>query len=117
MTTTGQAVTATLRKYMTIGTRTRRYARGEDRNATMVDYLTYASTDPGYFAQATEDALSPARYAVSAYQKHVGGYRINPVTSARIRNMTPWQFSAFLGQMVDSGCTNNGEFESWFAAL
>jgi hypothetical protein len=121
-TTAGQELAATLRRYFTIGTRTRRYRKDpygcrRDLHADMVEALTLAATQPGYYTPRTEKALAAGFGAALAYDKHVKGYRIPGILAQKINAMTPWQFAALLGEIVDARVTNTGEGERFFAEM
>ena len=118
--TAGQALTAELRRYFSIGPRTGRYRRGPyggDLHVKMIEALTYAATLDGYFAQPYEDLLRPGFGAALAYDKHIRGYRADGTVIAKIGAMTAWEFSALLGAMVDAGVTCTGEGERYFATM
>ena len=56
--------TATLRRYVPVGTRTRRYRTDSnglrcDLHRDMTEALTFAATMPGYYSERTESALRP----------------------------------------------------------
>jgi hypothetical protein len=125
MTTTpsaGQALTAELRRYFSVGTRTRRARR--DRNGDrqdlprdMLEALHYAAQYPGYYTPATEAAFRPGFGAALAYDKHVNGYRIDGALRWRITEMSPWRLAELFGQMVDAGVTCTGDGERFFADM
>jgi hypothetical protein len=79
--TAGQQLTATLRRYFSIGTTTRRYRTGRDghrdMHQAMAEALMYAAQYPGYFSEATQDALRAGFGTALAYEKHVIGCRID----------------------------------------
>src|ERR1035438_8816929 len=107
-TTAGQDLTATLRRYFSVGTRSPRnrkdrYGDRRDLHRDMLEALCNAAQFPGYYSQATQDALHAGFGAALAYGKHIGGYRVSGTLIAQINAMTPWRFAALLGQMVDAG--------------
>lgn len=120
MSTAGQTLAAEIRKMYGIGTRTRWGANRPCRTLTraaIVEDLRYAIGEfRGTESERRTAILDTAFTALNAYGKFVEGYRIDGVLRWQITTTTPWQFAAFLGEMVDSGCTNVGEFEAWFAA-
>lgn len=116
-TTTAAATTTTLRRYFSVSPRTRRFRSDEDLFDRMLTAVETAATQPGYFSETTEQALRPAFGAVLAYRKHVDGYRIDGETIFRIKSLSPWQFAAFIGQMVEAGVTNTGEGERFFRGM
>lgn len=113
--TAGQKLTAEIRRYFSIGTRTRRYRKSENVAEHIIKSLQYATIYPGYFCEPTQTTFRSGYTVVCAYAKHVDGYRINPTKIAAIKAMSPWRFAAFLGEMLDSGFTNMGEAEDFFA--
>jgi hypothetical protein len=120
--TAGQELTATLRRYFSVGTRTRRFRTDSnglrcDLHRDMTEALTYAATMPGYYSERTESALKAGFGAALAYEKHVQGYRISGTLAAEINGMSAWNFAALLGQMVDAGVTNTGAGERFFAEM
>ncbi len=120
--TAGQELTATLRRYFSVGTRTRRFRTDSnglrcDLHRDMTEALTFAATMPGYYSERTEGALKTGFGAALAYEKHVQGYRISGTLAAEINGMSAWNFAALLGQMVDAGVTNTGAGERFFAEM
>lgn len=113
MTTTGQALTGKLRSYFSVGPRTRRYRKGTDLHAEMVEAINMAAQYPDYYAEQTQATFTVGFAAAQGYIKHILGYRAAPTVTGRVNNMTAYQFAAFLGQMVDAGITNNGEAERY----
>lgn len=119
--TAGQALAAALRYYLSIGTRTRRYrARDgyrQDLHREMIEAIMLAAQYPGAHSERIETALRPGFGTALAYQKHVQGYRIDGSLAYEINSMTPWQFAALLGQMVDAGVETTGAGERFFADM
>lgn len=119
--TAGQQLTAALRYYFSIGTRTRRYRTRDgyrqDLHTSMIEALTNAAQYDGYFSEAIQTALRPGSGTARSYDKHVGGYRIDGTLAYEINKMSAWQFSALLGQMVDAGVQTTGDGERYFADM
>ena len=118
--TDGQAVTAELRRYFRIGTRTRRYRTSpvggrDDLHARMIEEIEAVCVYGPGFPRAA--ALKPARGAALSYEKHYLDYRMNPLLRRHIELMSPWRFSALLGEMVDAGVTNVGQGEQFFREM
>lgn len=113
--TAGQKLTAEIRRYFSIGTRTRRFRKSENVCEHIIESLQYATVYPGFFAERTQTTFRTGYTVACAYAKHVGGYRICATKIAAIRAMSPWRFAAFLGEMLDAGFTNMGEAEDFFA--
>lgn len=118
--TAGANLTAELRRYFSVGPRTRRYRKQwgtrRDLHQDMIEAIEFAAQYPGYYCEPTQTALRDASAVAYSYRKHVGGYRISGSKIAAINAMTPWQFAAFLGQMVDAGITNAGQGEQFLNA-
>jgi hypothetical protein len=120
--TAGQELTAALRRYFTVGTRTRRHRTDgngyrQDLHAEMIEGIMNAAQFPGYYCAGTQEALHAGFGAALAYDKHVYGYRIDGTLRQTITSMSPWQFAGLLGRMVDAGVTNTGEGERFFAGM
>jgi hypothetical protein len=115
--TAGQELTATLRRYFSVGSRTRRYRKGLDLHGQMIEALMTAAQYPGYFTGRTQDALHAGFGTALAYRKHVNGYRIDGVLRQHITSLSPWNFAALLGQMVDAGVETTGDGERFFSEM
>jgi hypothetical protein len=115
--TAGQNLTAALRRYFSVGPRTRRYRKGTDLHAEMIEGICLAAQYPGYYAEGTQAALHAGFGTALAYDKHVRGYRISGTLAQRINEMTAYQFAALLGQMVDAGVETTGAGERFFSEM
>jgi hypothetical protein len=115
--TAGQELTATLRRYFSIGGNTRRHRKGRDLHRDMVEAIMLAAQYPGAYCPGTQEALHAGFGTALAYEKHVMGYRIDGVLAYRISAMTPWNFAALLGRMVDAGVQCTGDGERFFAEM
>jgi hypothetical protein len=117
--TPGQALAAEIRKMYGIGTRTRwgaeRTCRILQREEIIGDIREAVGEFRGGESESRTAILDAARPALRAWGKFIEGYRIDAYARFAITSRSPWQFAAFLGEMVDSGCANMGEFEQWFA--
>lgn len=111
----GQTFTKTIRKNMSIGPRTKRFRNGENMHIEIVRRVRDAACYPS--GTATDEAIRVGYTAVNAYMKHIEGYRLDPVLCSNIRNMSPWAFTAFLGELVDSGVSNMAEAEIYFGSI
>lgn len=115
--TAGQELTAELRRYFKVGARTRRYRNGADLHESMIEALQTATIYPGCYSQHTNDVFASAWGVYLSYTKHVGGYRIDGMLRYRISQMTPYQFAALLGQMLDAGVQTTGDGERFFGEM
>ena len=112
--TAGQQLAATLCRIKQVGGRTRTTRDGINLKNDMLDSLRNEFNFPGYYEGETQAALRPAMPVLHAWEKHVLGFRIDGVLAYRLSALTPYQFAAYLGRMVDAGITNNGEAEVFF---
>lgn len=115
--TPGQDLTAALRRYFSVGPRTRRYRRSVDLHAEMIEAITLAAQYPGYYCEGTQDALYAGYGVALAYEKHVDGHRIDGQLQRVISEMSPWHFAALLGQMLDAGVETTGAGERFFSEM
>ena len=117
----GQKLTNEIRKMDQIGPRTRwnkkHTTRMITRDAILSDIRGAIGEYRGVESAERTAIFDTAHTALNAYHKFVANYRIDGSLRFLIMDMRPWEFTAFLGQMVDSGCTNMGEFEVWFQKL
>ena len=123
--TDGQQFTQTLRKISQIGPRTRQHrdypgSRKSDGYTTQqdvirwaLDTVTWAVCD-GAYSNHENDLLRLGWGAVCSWHKHVEGYRLDASQHAYLTSLSPWEFTALLGEMVDAGIANVGEGERWF---
>lgn len=115
--TAGQMLTDTLRSIKRVGPRTRTYRDGINVKDDMLDAIRNEVSYPGYYGGAKGAALLTARGVLYSWDKHVLGYRIDGELAYSISLMTPYQFAAFLGRMVDAGVENVGQGEYFFASI
>lgn len=115
-TTEGQQLAATLHRIKHIGPRTRQHRGHLNMRDDIIESIRLAATMPGYYSPHTQEALSIGFVAVNAWTKHVEGYRLPGEQTAELMALSPWQFTALLGEMVDAGISNTGEAERWFRA-
>lgn len=118
LTSQGHDFTAELRAMLHIGPRTRWYRRNRFGNLTRdntLERIYTAFNYPGYDDTRRTEILRAGYTALNAWLKHVEGYRIDPTLRARITEQSPYAWTAYLGTMVDSGCANMAEFETWFS--
>lgn len=115
--TAGQELTAELRRYFRVGARTRRYRNSADLHDSMIEALHTATVYPGCYSQRTNDIFASAWGVYLSYAKHVGGYRIDGMLRYRISQMSPYQFAALLGRMLDEGIQNTGDGERFFSEM
>ena len=116
-TTAASEFTATVTRYFHISSRTRSYRKGLDVKAEIVDAVQLAATVPGYYSEQTQAGLRAAFAPICGYRKHILGCRINGVTISKIREMSPWEFTQMLADMIDKGVSNAFEAELYFQAM
>lgn len=121
--TAGHALTVTLRERHHIGARTRWGRDGWSCMAEthtlrheIVDMVRTSNQYPGYYNETVTAALRPALAVINGWTKHIESCRADPVAVAVLKSLSPWEFTAFLGRLVDDGVSNNGAMETWLAA-
>ncbi|WP_435060113.1 hypothetical protein [Streptomyces sp. bgisy060] len=115
--TKGQTFAREMRAYLHISPRTRRHRKSRDLHAEILECITNAARHPGFYTTARQETFRAAYDAWLSYDKHIAGYRANGNVISHINNLSPHQFCAFIGEMVDAGITNVGEGERYFAQL
>lgn len=118
--TAGQQFTAAIRTYFHIGPRTRWYRRTnwqprQDLRAEIVEAVMTAATQSGYYTPEQDAAFRLAFTVVCGWNKHVEGYRLPGEFIATLRALTPWQWTAWLGRLIDDGISNVFEMELWLS--
>lgn len=114
METTGQQFAKTMRSNLGIGTRTRRHRLGTDLHAEILDCIRNATWYPGYYSGPRDTLFRSAYSALLSYDKHIAGYRVDGDLISHIKALSPYQFCALIGRMVDAGISNVGEGERFF---
>jgi hypothetical protein len=109
--TAGQAFTTAVRSYLKVGTRTR---QTQALRARLFEMIRDENEFPGYYGDTLGAALRGATQMTHSWDKHVEGYRIDPTFRRHIELMSMWQFTAFLGRLIDE-TSNVGEAEMWFS--
>ena len=115
--TKGQQFAKDMRKNLGIATRTRRFRKGLDLHAEILECIQHAVFDAGWYLQQREELFRAAFGAWQSYNKHIAGYRADSNVITHINSLSPYQFCNLLGRMVDAGITNVGEGERFFQQL
>lgn len=115
--TKGQQFAKTMRSNLGIGARTRRFRKGVDLHAEIIECIRNATYYPGYYTGERADLFQAAFSAQVSYAKHIAGYRADAAVVAHVNALSPWAFCALLGNMVDAQITNVGEGEQFFSEL
>ncbi|WP_428956173.1 hypothetical protein [Streptomyces sp. cg35] len=118
--TKGQNFAREMRSYLQIGPRTRRFNSKKwavDGHRDVINLIAEASYNPGMYNADREAIFRTAFAALRSWEKHIDGYRTDVNLVAHINAMTPYQFVAFLADMIDAGITNVGEGERYFAEM
>lgn len=115
--TAGEVFAAEISRYFRLSSRSRRYRKGEDLHARIVEAVELAAQYPGYYGPATEAALRPAWAPVAGYRKHIQGYRARPLVIAAVAAMSPQQFARHLGAMIDAGVEHVGGAETFYQSM
>jgi hypothetical protein len=116
--TAGQEFAAELRVMFSIGPRTRWYRRNSfgDRltRESVMERVLNSVNYPGYDDTRRTAILRTSYSSLCAWVKHVEGFRIDPRVRYEVTEQSPWNWTAYLGSMIDTGLVNSGEFEEWF---
>lgn len=113
---TGTEFAKMVRKAKQMNSRTRNYRDSKFtglKDDILEDIMTNNSY-PGAFNEERTRLYNAAFTVMLAWNKHVRGYRIDPVLNAKLQKLTPWEFAGFLGDMIDAGISNVGEAEYYF---
>lgn len=115
--TKGQQFAKTMRSNLGIGTRTRRFRKGLDLHADILECIQHAVFDAGWYSETRQELFRTAFGVWQSYNKHIAGHRANANVTSHINALSPWQFCTLLGEMVDAEITNVGEGERFFAEM
>ncbi|MFC5802833.1 hypothetical protein [Streptomyces formicae] len=115
--TKGQQFAKSMRDNHGIGTRTRRFRKGADLHAEILESIRNATHYNGWYSEARQELFRAAFGAQVSYQKHIAGHRADSQVIAHINSLSPYQFCALLGRMVDAEISNVGEGEQFFSQL
>lgn len=115
--TKGQQFAKEMRKNLSIGTRTRRFRKGIDLHADVLECIQHAVFDAGWYRPEREELFRLAFGPWQSHSKHIAGYRANSTVISHINALSPWQFCTLLGEMVDAEITNVGQGERFFADM
>jgi hypothetical protein len=118
--TKGQIFAREMRAYLHIGARTRRFDDRkwqQDGHRDVLALIAEANNYPGLHNAEREAIFRTAFAALCSWEKHIDGYRADAALVAHINAMTPYQFCALLGDMIDAGISNVGEGEQFFNEL
>ncbi|MFE9735446.1 hypothetical protein ACFYO9_33885 [Streptomyces sp. NPDC005863] len=115
--TKGQQFAKIMRSNLGIGARTRRFRKGVDLHAQIIECVRNATYYPGCYTGERAESFQAAFAAQVSYTKHITGGRADVSVITHTTTLTPWQLCALLGDMVDAGITNVGEGERFFADM
>lgn len=115
--TKGQQFAATMRYYLSIGTRTRRNRKGVDLHREIAELTVIAAMQRGSFHPDMEAALIPAFDAASSWVKDIKNGRGSWIVIEHINQLSPWQFCNLLGDMVDAGVNTTSAGAQYFARM
>lgn len=115
--TKGQQFAKVMRSNLGIGARTRRFRKGVDLHAEILECIRNATYYPGYYTGQRAELFQAAFGAQVSYVKHIAGYRADATVVSHVNALSPWQFCALLGDMIDAEITNVGQGEVFFTEM
>jgi len=116
---TGTEFAKMVRKAKRMNTRTRNYrdSKFTGLKDDILEDIAMNNNYPGAFSEERTRLYNAAYIAMLAWDKHVRGYRIDPILNAQLQKLTPWEFAGFLGEMIDAGIANVGQAEYYFQEM
>ncbi|MEV6696201.1 hypothetical protein AB0M68_03435 [Streptomyces sp. NPDC051453] len=115
--TKGTQFAKTMRSNLGISARSRRFRKGVDLHAEILECIRNATYYPGYYTGERAELFQAAFSAQVSYTKHIAGYRADATVVAHINALSPYQFCALIGDMIDAEISNVGEGERFFAEM
>ncbi|MFJ6066566.1 hypothetical protein ACIQHU_26420 [Streptomyces tendae] len=115
--TQGQQFAKTMRYFLSIGTRTRRDRKGLDLHRVIVDWVVTAAMERGTLPPAEEAIFASAFDAACAWIKDIKNGRGSWMVIEHIDGLSPYQFCALLGDMVDAGVNSSSAGRQYFAQM
>jgi hypothetical protein len=118
--TAGQTFTSEIRTMFSIGPRTRWYRKGGalvqlTRNEIIREVFEAIGNYRGSESTERTAILDSAYRPLLAWIKHIDGARVDAALVMAVAvDSSPWEWTAYIGRMVDSDCANAGQFEAWF---
>jgi hypothetical protein len=114
MQTKGQQFAKDMRHFLSIGTRTRRDRKGLDLHLEIADWARVAAMEPGTLHASQEATFRPAFDAACSWYKHIKTGRASNIVLEHVNSMSPWQFCALLGQMIDADVRTTSQGGEYF---
>lgn len=115
--TKGQKFAIEMRHFLSIGTRTQRTRRGLDLHRTIVEWVKSAAMEPGSLHPDQEAAFRTAFGAACSWFKWIKLGRADYTVIEHIDSLSPYQFCAFLGQMIDDEVKTTSQAGTYFSEM
>jgi hypothetical protein len=115
--TQGQQFAHDMRHFLSIGTRTRRDRKGLDLHREIADWVRVAAMEHGTLDPSQEESFRPAYDVACSWFKWIKLGRADYTVCEYINNLTPYQFCAFLGRMIDAGITSTSQAGQYFSEM
>ncbi|MWA08774.1 hypothetical protein [Streptomyces sp. BA2] len=115
--TSGQQFTQEMRRFLSIGTRTRRDRNGRDLHREIAEWTVTAAMQRGTLHPGQEAVFAPAFDAASSWVKDIKNGRGSWIVIEHIDALSPWQFCKLLGDMVDAGVDTTSAGAQYFARM
>lgn len=113
----GQEFAAQMRYFLSIGTRTRRNRKGLDLHRTIVEWVRTAAMERGALPSVEEAVFAAAFDAACAWFKWIKLGRADYTVIEYVNSLSPYQFCAFLGQMIDDEINTTSQAGTYFSEL
>lgn len=115
--TKGEEFTQLMRYFLSIGTRTRRDRKGGDLHRTIVEWVKSAAMERGTLPAAEEAVFAAGFDAACSWFKWIKLGRADYTVCEYVDSLSPYQFCAFLGQMIDDEIKTTSQAGTYFSEM
>lgn len=115
--TQGQKFAQEMRRFLSIGARTRRDRKGGDLHRQIADWVLTAAMERGTLHPDQENAFRVGYEAACSWFKWIKLGRADYRVCEHISELSPYQFCGLLGDMIDADVQNTSLGGQYFAGL
>ncbi|MBX9392264.1 WYL domain-containing protein [Streptomyces sp. TRM72054] len=115
--TQGQQFAQDMRHFLSIGTRTRRDRKGLDLHREIADWVRTAAMERGTLDSSQEESFRPAYDAACSWYKWIKLGRASYLVIEHINALSPYQFCALLGDMIDAEVKSTSQGGQYFERM